>query len=674
MTAVTGENISLQSAKASTVRRVLGLQGNSDRLLILLLVLFACVPYVNMLFNGFVYDDDTQLLGNPYVRNFHYLRSIFSGTVWSFAGANANGNYYRPLMTFGYLLCHAVFGFRAYAFHLVNLGFNVGVVCLLFIITRRMFRDRRLAFLAATLFALHPIHTEAVDWIGAVTDLELAFFFLLTFWFFLRLEDSDGPPPGMLYLGMTASYALALLSKEPAATLPFLATFFEHTCRKDRATTSWILKLRRYAVLWLLLIGYILFRIGFLGAFVPSPQRTHMPENEVFFSAVALVGQYLGKMIWPVHLSLIHVFPKDMANLLPAFLGGAAGMLASAVLMIYFWRRERQVCFGFVWFFVILAPVLNVRWMPADVFSERYLYVPSAGLCWAAAWAAVRVWEQAQQFGSRWRQALVGATCLLAALFAARIVARNPDWKDDFTLYTKTLAFAPDSAIIRNNLGIYYADHADWKAAGEQWNAALKLMPKATFVLNNLGLLNKELKRYGEAIVFYQRSLALLPHDDAAHAGLGEVYQLMGLRQRAESEFRQAVALAPLNMTARSHLAQLYLDEGKYTQAEEQYRAAIESIPTVRAYTGLGVVRWSEGDHAGAQRLFAAAMKLDPRDSRPYVVLGVLCAAAGRVGDAMREYKAALKIDPANQVARTQLAKLERQSASPAAPPHQTER
>jgi tetratricopeptide (TPR) repeat protein len=634
------------------------LRWNPDRVLMAVLVLFACLPYFNALFNGFVYDDDTQLLGNPYVRNFHYLKTIFTGNVWSFAGANGYANYYRPLMTFGYVLCHAAFGYRAYAFHLVNIGFNLGVVLLLFAVTRQIFRDRTLAFLAASLFALHPIHTEAVDWIGAVTDLELAFFFLLAFWFFLKLEGSDGNRAGILQLGMTVSYALALLSKEPAATLPFLATFFEHTCREDRAQTTWILKLRRYAVLWLLLIVYVLFRIRFLGAFIPSPQRAHMPYNEVFLTAIALIGQYVEKMIWPARLCLVHVFPKDIARLLPAFLGGGLALVACALLMIYFWKRDRRVCFGFVWFFIILAPVLNARWMPAIVFSERYLYLPSVGFCWVAAWAGVRVWEAA---GARflWRPALVATAGVIAALFTARIVTRNPDWKDDFTLYSRTLAASPDSAIIRNDLGIYYADRADWKDAGEQWNAALALEPRATYALNNLGLLNKELKRYQEAAGFYERSLALSPHDAAAHSGLGQVYQLLGMRQQAEAEFRQAIALAPLNMEARSHLGQLYMDEGKYAQAEKEYRAALRSGPTVSAYTGLAVVRWTEGDHAGAQRLFSAAMKLDPKDSRPFVMLGVLYAASGKTADAIREYQAGLKLDPTNQVARVQLTKLE---------------
>jgi tetratricopeptide (TPR) repeat protein len=734
------------SAMASFRHRFSGWWCKSDALLFMLLALFACVPYLNTLVNGFVYDDDTQLLSNPYVRSFHYLKDIFAGNVWSFTGAGSYANYYRPLMTFGYVLCHAAFGFRAYAFHLVNLAFNLGVVWLVFIVTQRMFRNRLLAFVAAGLFALHPIHTEAVDWIGAVTDLQLTFFFLLTFWFFMRLEDSGGPPASILsrpnlddprplggqgsprpalspagagrvrgfpeepvlknngasdagyretpdhspsslgetvnvesrvrwssglkralhhgsflYLGMTASYVLALLSKEPAATLPFLATFFEHTCRADRARTAWHQKLRRYGVLWIVLIGYITFRIRLLGAFVPSPQRPHMPYNEVFFSAVALVGQYLAKTIWPLHLCLVYVFPKDIAALLPSFLEGVAALLASALLMIYFWKRDRRVCFGFVWFFCTLAPVLNVRWMPAIVFSERYLYLPSVGFCWIVAWAGVEVWNAAGKTRSRWRYAIVPAGCALAALLAARILTRNPDWKNNFTLYTKTLAFSPDSAIIRNNLGIYYADHGNWKAAGEQWNEAYQLMPTAPFVLNNLGLLNSTLRRYEAAAGFYERCIALSPENGGAHAGLGEVYQAMGMQKQAEMELRKAIAFAPLDMVAREHLGQLYFDEGKYALAEQQYRSALASIPTVRAYTGLGAVKWSEGDHAGAQRLFTEATELDPRDSRPYVMLGVLYAQSGKTADAIREYEAGLAVDPRNSIARSQLAKLEHQ-------------
>ena len=82
-----------------------------------ILVLFAVLPYCNSLLNGFVYDDTTQILDNPYILSFHYLNRIFSTTVWSYIGTHAITNYYRPIMTFGYLLCVKIFGPAPIGFH-----------------------------------------------------------------------------------------------------------------------------------------------------------------------------------------------------------------------------------------------------------------------------------------------------------------------------------------------------------------------------------------------------------------------------------------------------------------------------------------------------------------------------------------------------------------------------
>jgi len=148
--------------------------GRARALLIAALVAFAALPYLNILFNGFVYDDDTQVIQNPYIRSFRYLKEIFTTNVWSFTGVIVS-NYYRPMMTFGYLVCYRLFGMRAYGFHLVSLLLHVLIVCLVFVLTERLIGDRVWAFVAGALFALHPIHTESVAWIAAVTDLELTF-------------------------------------------------------------------------------------------------------------------------------------------------------------------------------------------------------------------------------------------------------------------------------------------------------------------------------------------------------------------------------------------------------------------------------------------------------------------------------------------------------------------
>src|ERR1700676_4440050 len=164
----------------------------------LVLFLLALLPYANTLLSAFVYDDGAQIIENPYVHSFHYLRQIFGTTVWSFQGAQGVTNYYRPLMTLGYMLSYQIAGPVPFSFHLMNLLLNALVVWLLFCLLRGL-SEERFALVAAGLFALHPIHTESVAWIAGVTDLELAVFYILTFLLFLRLSDGDeGAGPRIL--------------------------------------------------------------------------------------------------------------------------------------------------------------------------------------------------------------------------------------------------------------------------------------------------------------------------------------------------------------------------------------------------------------------------------------------------------------------------------------------
>jgi tetratricopeptide (TPR) repeat protein len=630
----------------------------SDRFLTGFLVLFSLLPYVNTLWNGFVYDDDIQVLKNPYIRDFSHLKAIFVTTVWSYAGGvQGSTNYYRPVMDLTYLFCHKIFGYQPWGFHLTSLIFHAAVVCLLFIVTRRIFQSTPVAFGSAALFALHPIHTEAVDWIAAVTDLELAFFFLLAFWFFLRLRETEARESGIMQLGMIVSFGLALLSKEPAVTLPFLATFYEHALGPDRFQTRFSLKVRRYATLWLLLIAYLILRIAALGAFTPVPSSRQMPADAVIFSAIALVGHYLEKMIWPFRLCAFYIFPNSFAILVPRIIAGSAALIVCIGIMFYFWNRERAVCFGFIWFFVTLAPVLNARWMPTNVFAERYLYLPSVGLCWVGAWLGWRLWGVAKEVRA-WRWALAAGGAALAILLIVRIVTRNSIWKNDLTFYTETLRASPRAAEMHNNLGMYYWDRQNLEAAGKEWEQALEIEPRATYILDNLGLLRVRQKRYEEAVVYFQRSLDIAPQDVDAHTGLGEAYAKMGLREKAETELRTAVALAPLDVRPLVHLGELYFDEAKYDLAEREFLASIRALPTLRGYFGLGLVHWVRGDRAAAEEAFKTALRLDPSDGRPYFMLGLLYGSMGRTADAIREYEAGLKVDPTNHVALAALAKL----------------
>src|SRR5579872_5798315 len=163
----------------------------NDWKLLSLLFLCSVLPYLNTLFNDFVYDDSVQVLENPYIQSFRHIGQIFTTSAWSFTGRGPS-NYYRPMMSLGYLFCYEIFGRSAWGFHAVNIGLHAAVTGAVFLAGRRLFQSRSVAFWAAALFALHPIHTESVAWIGGVTDLEVTFFYLLAFFFYLKTATESG--------------------------------------------------------------------------------------------------------------------------------------------------------------------------------------------------------------------------------------------------------------------------------------------------------------------------------------------------------------------------------------------------------------------------------------------------------------------------------------------------
>jgi len=639
-----------QTEQASGASASPGLVRFAAHQLLAVLILVAVLPYLNSLLNGFVQDDNRQVVSNPYLRSFSHLREIFATNVWSYVGAQGATNYYRPLMTFGYLLCYQFLGPLAYGFHLANVVLNAGVVCLVFLVSERIFRDRTLGFVAAVIFALHPIHSESVDWIAAVTDLQLTLFYLLAFWFFLQVAKPGGKRSGAAELGMVLTFTLALLAKEPAATLPFLATFYEHFLRDDRAQTSMGQKLSRYVTLWLLDIAYLLFRTRIFGGLAPVLQLPQISRREAFYSSFALVARYVWKLLWPVNLCAFYPFHKCVGLFDPRVVVGFLVLGLSLFALAYSWRRERLVSFGLLWFFVNIAPVLNARWLGANVFTERYLYLPSLGFCWIAAWGVRLLWMRLAGRPTA-RKFYVAGLAIVAILCLVRIVTRNRIWHDDPTLYRSTLAAQPDAIALRINLGAVYWNSGSPDQAETEWREALRRAPNHWLILNNLGLAAARKKRYNEAIEDFQLSIRLRPNYADSHMNLGRTYAETGAGEKAEAQLRAAVALAPLYVQARNELAKFYFDTGRFTEAEPQFRSSVSSGGTTQAWNSLGEIysrwnRWQDAEHA-----FRQAVALDPFDSRAHFGLGAVLEAQGRTKEALNEYEAGLQTDPRNPIA-----------------------
>ena len=632
--------------------------GWSDGALMALLLLATLVCYADILGNSFVYDDSQQILQNPYVKSWHFVPQIFDSTVWSFVGQAGTTNYYRPLMTFSFLVLWQIFGLMPFGFHLFSLLMQFGVVVMMFYAGRRVFGDARIAWLAALLFAVHPIHTEAVAWIAALPDLEAAFLLLLALWLFA----ANGQRRWKLELGTVLCFGLALLCKEPALMFAPLAMVFEHGVAKDRERTSLWQKILRYAPLCVLGIAYLFLRIELFGKLAPVLQRPKLTWPETIYSAFALVLDYTRLLLWPARLSAFHTFHASRSLADPRVLGGALIFVLCIGALVFLYKRSPAAAFAILWIGVTLAPVLNARWMASNVLAERYLYLPSIGFCWLAGWGLVQLWDSLPGAESARALRLAGAGVLGALLLAGAIATarRNLVWQTELVLYTRTLETDPDAHIIRSNLGGVYFGFGDLQRAGKEWEQALAGKPDNVNTMNSLGMLYTKQKRYPQAEEILQRAITAKPLWSDPHFNRGRLLLDEGNEPEAFREFAKAVELAPYNPTAHYWYGNALLKAHRYPEAEAELRRSLALAPDTSfgALSDLAAVFVETGQTEQATALLRRIQAEYPFDSTAHFQMGRLLERTGQKDAAIKEYEQGLSLEPGNAEAATAVQRL----------------
>lgn len=463
----------------------------------MLLALAAVAVYANSLGNGFVGDDKQQLLQNPVVAGHQFGAALGSG-VWAFRGVQ--GNYYRPLQFLVYILLHGLFGFRPFGFHLFFVLLHAANTVLVYLLADRLAMRPRTAAVAAFLFAVHPIHTEVVDWVASLPDLLVTATVVLGVWTFARRK---GAPRGRQIAGHCALYLAALSSKETGVVLLPLYAGFE-----------WILlgrrwrELRANARLYGAMAGTLALYLGArwmaLGGLAPAQQTFYrLSPPEFAASAVVIAAQYFGRLVWPGDLNYFHVF-HPTTGITPAFLISLAALAGLAVAAS---RREtpRLASFAVFWMALAMAPALNLTGVGQNVFAERYLYLPSVGFACLAALA----WEWCD---SRQPRLAIAAGVLVVCAAAWQTMARNPDWHDDFRLLSVTVRQSPSSGILHNNLAGAYVDRDELDGALAEERLAVRFEPRAAPFHKNLGLLLMA-RDPRAAILEFEEAQALDPAD-----------------------------------------------------------------------------------------------------------------------------------------------------------------
>ena len=185
-------------------------QGQSlrERYFVAAVLFITAVTYLGTLQFGFVYDDDPQILHNPFVKSWGYVPQYFVSSVWKQLFPLVPGNYYRPLFLLWIRLNYAAFGLRGMGWHLTAVLLHVLVTWLVYCVIKRLTGRVTVAWLTALIFGVHPIHHEVVAWISGTTESLFAAMFLLAFLAYLKSLESSKT---VWMLVSTVFYGLAVM-------------------------------------------------------------------------------------------------------------------------------------------------------------------------------------------------------------------------------------------------------------------------------------------------------------------------------------------------------------------------------------------------------------------------------------------------------------------------------
>ncbi|HUG93810.1 MAG TPA: hypothetical protein VML55_23480 [Planctomycetaceae bacterium] len=416
------------------------------------LVLLVYLPAVGF---GFVnWDDPWYVQNNPLIKSWH------PAGLWRIVSEFSCRNY-APLTTFSLLIDHTLWGDWAGGYHLTNIALHLTNAVLVYLLLARLTSNRFVAWAAAALFAVHPVHIESVAWISSRKGLLSAAFILASLLAWLRpvrTHRHEAAAIGFL--------VLALLAKAIAVVLPAVMLAWDRIVRREPLAQA----LPRQIVPGLL-SAMILFVTMSAQTSMVGGVREHLSWSMLDIVAVDLVilWRYVGMLVWPAGLNVLYDVPA------PTWGAAVAAAAGWAVVTWHVWRRRRTsplVAFAALGALVFLLPVLNLTPL-TTLMNDRYLYLPSVALFALAAAgldrlaqgvfraAAARTDLQSLRPAIGMARVLVAATLVIGYAAAARV--HLPVWQDGLTLWRHAARNAPDLAVPRIELA--HALHAAGKTA-----------------------------------------------------------------------------------------------------------------------------------------------------------------------------------------------------------------
>jgi tetratricopeptide (TPR) repeat protein len=562
---------------AASDQRVLPAWLTSRWFAMLAVALAAVLVYANTIHNGFAYDDVWIVQNNKYIHQLRDQAQIWLRPYWPTFGKELG--LYRPLTLLVFAIEWALGRGEVWVFHAVNILLHAVASVLAFMLLERM--TSRVGGLAGGLvFALHPLHTEAIANVVGQAELLAAVCALLAC--YLHATRPAGIALSMRRaVALTALYASALLAKEGAIMLPPLLVLIDLAQGRITLTRRGIVEYVHAITKLIILMGvlvaaYLVLRTRVLGNITGTDVA---PSYPFLYGAHRVLNAFRA---WPEYIRLLF-FPQDLsadyspAVILPvetmsafAFVGALVLCVTIALACATPWRPG--IGFAAGWFLITVLPVSNLLYTIGVIIAERVLYLPSFAVSAYAAYG----WTALARGPLRRFVLASAALAVVLVLFAARTVTRNPEWKDTKTIMGVILRDHPESYRGQWSEAVRALGRGDTAQSEQHWAYAIQLWPYDSQMLTELGAYDMQMKRYRSAARVLEGAHRL-------HPNVPRTEQFLAMAYLDAHEYQHSLAAIDRSVKMIGPTAYLYelraralMGLGRNAEAVAAWRATVK--------------------------------------------------------------------------------------------------
>ena len=540
--------------------------------------LFYIVILENKLTN---WDDLGYITANTLIRD-----SSWNGIKAIFSVDNPVMGNYHPLTILLYDIEYHYKGLEPFIYHFDSLVLHILTTLAAYFFVRNLTRRTSAAVIAALLFGLHPMHVESVAWAAGRKDVLYGFFFILSCNTYVNYIRTEGNKKMAWYFSGLIFFALSLLAKSVAVTLPvtlFLIDYFEQR--------KWSLKLLiekiphfALALLFGLLSVEAQKKIGALG----SLDVSFTPLEHIALGGYALCT-YLWKAFVPMGLSNFYPYPLKENGSLPGIYYIYPVILAALIFIIWkYGRKNKVVIFGVGFFIVNIFLLLQFIPVGGAIISDRYGYIPYLGLFIMAGWLLSSYYEGKEKSSSA--KLAVGISLCYCLCLGFTTNERNKDWRDSLSIWNDDREKHPEAPVAYFYLGQEYDNR--YEAATEpkekknyldstlfNYVTAIQHKPDYLNAIICLAELQRTIGQLNEAKANYNVAMKLDAKNENVYLGLGIVYAIKNQFDSAAWAFQTALKLKPIYPEAHSNYANFFDITGHIDSALAQYAISISQNP-----------------------------------------------------------------------------------------------